>query len=136
MREGTVNVLDCLRRQRQLKVDAKLIEQLARDVTDLGVDKFVSQAVDYLRPASKVTRAKKTQSPMQSRFQQYQKKSGLRMNQFIGVLHSKAEASGLVPEGAGAEKMRSGPKYFAFLSEHLTSKQIEELLGEVLSDHF
>ena len=136
MRKGTLQILECLKRQRSLQVSRQTLLDVVMDVNDLTSEEFVAQSLQHLKKP-KPPNTSKTSAPvdaLRSRMSRYQKQSGLPMQRFL------SEAAEHLWSGAGDNpskaSLKSGPSFLKAARKEFDDDTIEASFSEILKRYF
>lgn len=136
MRPGTLELLECLKKQRSLKVSKKHFDDLLRDAAELGGDDFIAAAMDQLKPKSPAKKPSKKNAkpadPLVDLLKDYQRRTGLKVNEFVGALVE--ELRGNLPGQMPKSNVKSLAKFLAYARRHTNDQQIQEACKSVLEE--
>jgi len=136
MRKGTLEILDCLKRQRSVEVTRRILLDLVKDIDDLPAEDFVSRSLQHVGNA-KPRNKRKISTPadaLRSRMSRYQKQSGLPMQRFLSEAaeHLWSEAVG----NPSKASLKSAPSFLKAARKEFDDDKIEASLSEILKRYF
>jgi hypothetical protein len=136
MRPGTESIVGHLKRARTAKFTRQQWADLVDDVTALGREEFLRVVMGggtQSRPSRGTKTQAKVDDPLLDLMARYQKKSGLKMVDFIAALHRKL--GDRLERQPTKEIAKSSPKYLSFARQTLRSEEIEAGLAAVLDEY-
>ena len=136
MRKGTLEILDCLKRQRSVEVTRRILLDLVKDIDDLPAEDFVSRSLQHVVFFLMII-IRKISTPadaLRSRMSRYQKQSGLPMQRFLSEAaeHLWSEAVG----NPSKASLKSAPSFLKAARKEFDDDKIEASLSEILKRYF